>query len=58
MWAVIKAVLQILYLVLKNKFEKDAEKKIEKKELYEEAKTAIVSRDASAITSILDRLRK
>ena len=57
MWSVIASVLQILYLILKNKFEKDSEEKAKKKVLYEEAKTAIVSRDPSQLTGVLDKLR-
>lgn len=57
MWAVISGVIQIIYLLLKNKFEKDAELKKKKEELHVEAKEAIKSRDASRITSVLDRMR-
>lgn len=52
------AVWQVLALVLKNYFEKDAEEREKKKALYEKAKTAIASRDTSAINNVLSELRK
>lgn len=58
MWTAIGAIFQILYLVLKNKFEKDDVEKTRKQEMYEKAKTAIASRDASRINGILDELRE
>ena len=58
MWAVISGVVQILYLLLKNKFEKDAELKKKKEELHVEAKEAIGSRDVSRINTLLTELRK
>jgi hypothetical protein len=58
MWAVISGVVQIIYLLLKNKFEKDAELKKKREDLHEEAKTAIASRDVSALNSLLSKLRQ
>lgn len=58
MWAVIGAVIQLFCIFLKNKFEKDAEERKRKDDLYVEAKEAVKNRDASAITSILDRMHK
>ena len=57
MWQVVAGVIQIIFLVLKNKFEKDAEEKKRKEALYAEARTAIKERNLSAITSVLDGLR-
>lgn len=56
MWAAISGIIQIIWLILKNKFEKDAEEKKRKEDLHDEATKAIVSRDPSAIISVLDRL--
>ena len=58
MWAAISAVLQILYLIFKNKFERDAEERKRKEALSGEATTAIVNRDLSAINSVLGKLRQ
>lgn len=58
MWAVVSGIIQIIYLVLKNKFEKDAELKAKKKELYEEAKTVVKSGDVGAINNLVTRLRQ
>ena len=58
MWTAISMVLQILFLIFKNNFEKDKEKREEQRKLYEESKKAIVSRDASAINSVFVKLRQ
>ena len=58
MLGIISGVIQILFLLLKNKFEKDADLKKKKEDLHEEAKTAIGSRDVSAINSLLTKLRQ
>ena len=58
MWAVISGIIQILYLVLKNKFEKDAELKAKKKELYEEAKVVVKSGDVGQLNNLIQRLRQ
>lgn len=58
MWPAITAVLQIIYLIFKNRFEKDAEEKEKKRLLYEEAKGAIASRDVSRINNVLGKLRQ
>ncbi len=57
MWSAIGVILQIIFLVIKNMFEKDAEEKKRKEALYAEAKTAIANRDLSAINSVFDRMR-
>ena len=57
MWGVISGVIQIIYLVLKNKFEKDAELKKRKEELHAEITTAVKSRDASQLHAVIDKLR-
>ena len=58
MWAAVVAVLQIVYLVLQNMFEKNADEKARKKALYDEAKTAIASRDAASINAVLSKLQQ
>lgn len=57
MLQVIGAIIQILFLILKNKFEKDAEIKKKKEELHEEAKSAISTGDMSRINALIDKLR-
>lgn len=54
---IVVAVLQILYLILKNKFEKDAEVKKKREELSAEAKEVFISRDPSRIVGLADKLR-
>ena len=58
MLQIIVGVIQIIYLLLKNKFEKDAEVRKKREELHVEAKAAIKARDIGAIGSIISRLRK
>lgn len=58
MWNVIGGILQIIFLLLKNKFEKDAKEKERKKELTNESKDAILSRDPTRIVGILDKLQR
>jgi len=58
MWQVAVCVLQIVYLIMKNKFEKDAELKKKKEELYVEAKEVLKSGDASRIVGLADRMRQ
>ena len=58
MVAIISAAFQILFLILKNKFEKDAAERARKDALHGEAITAIKANDLSAINSVFDRLRK
>lgn len=53
----IGAVIQIIFLILKNKFEKDAEIRKKKEELHNEAKSAVSSGDLSRINAVIDRLR-
>ncbi len=55
--AIISAILQLAVMVLKNKFEKDAEEKARKDALHAQASDAIKSGDLSAITTIFDKLR-
>ena len=57
MWSAIAGIIQIIYLLIKNKFEKDEELKKKKEGLYVEAKEAIKSRDVSRINGLLGRLR-
>lgn len=58
MWTVIGALLQLILLFTKNKFEKDAEERKRKDGLYVEAKAAVKIRDVSSINSILGRVRQ
>ena len=58
MWAVISGVIQIIYLLLKNKMEKDKDVKKQREELQQEATKAIKSRDIGAINSVVGKLRQ
>ena len=58
MFQIIAGVIQIIYLLLKNRFEKDAEVRKKREELHAQAKEAIKSGDISAVNNILVRLRK
>lgn len=53
---IIYAVLQIVFLLMKNKFEKDAERKAARDALKSEATEAIKSRDPSRIVGVADRI--
>ena len=55
---VIGAILQIIFLIFKNKFEKDAKKKEEKDALSKEANEVIKSGDISKLSSLIVRMRK
>ena len=57
MWAIINGIIQIIFLILKNKFESDAALKKKKEALHAEAKEVIASRDVSRINDLLTRLR-
>ena len=57
MWAAIGGVIQIIFLVLKNKLERDAEIKKRKEDLDVEIKDAIKSRDVNAIDAVIRKLR-
>lgn len=54
---VISGFFQLVYLILKNKFEKDAIEKARKDALHAEASEAIKSGDLSRINSVFDRMR-
>ena len=58
MMQIIGAVVELIIFVLKNVFEKNVEVKKQNEELRKEAKDAILSRDASRITSVFDKLRR
>ena len=58
MFQIIAGVIQVIYLLLKNKFEKDAEVRKKREELHAEATKAIKSRDISAVNSIINKLRQ
>lgn len=53
----IGAVLQLAFLILKNKFERDAAEKARKDALHVEASQAIAIHDLSAVTAVFDKLR-
>lgn len=55
---IIGAVVELIVFILRNIFERDAEVKKQNEELQREAKDAILSRDASRITRVLDNLRR
>lgn len=57
MWQVVAGVLQIIYLFMKNKFEKDSEIRKQKDDMYVEIKEAVKSRDVSKLNSCIQRLR-
>jgi len=56
MWQVLGAVIQIVLLILKNKFEKDADRKKKNEELHKDAVVAIKNRDASSLNAVLNKL--
>lgn len=58
MFAIINGVIQIIFLFMKNKFEKDQDLKKKKEELHAEAKEAIMSRDISNINILITKLRQ
>ena len=56
--SLIGAVLQVVFLILKNKFEKDEAVRKQKEAMRAETEDAIKSRDLSRINSCIDKLRK
>ncbi len=58
MWQALAGIIQIIYLVLKHKFERDEELKKKKAELHAEVKDVIVSRDTSRINDLISRMRQ
>ena len=58
MIAIINGIIQIIFLLLRNKFEKDAELKKKKETFHAEAKEAIISRDVSRINNLVVKLRQ
>mgnify|MGYP001570854366 CR=1 FL=1 len=58
MWGVVSGIIQIIFLVLKNRFEKDAELKRKREELRSEVNEAVKSRDAGRINRVVNRLRE
>ena len=57
MWAAISGIIQIIFLILKNKFEKDADKKKAHEELHEQAVEAIKTGNAVKLNVVLNKLR-
>lgn len=57
MWAVISGVVQIIFLILKNKFEKDEVKRKAKEALHAEVGEAIKSHNVSRINVLIGKLR-
>ena len=52
------AVINMVFLLLSAKFNKDAEDEQKKKELHDEAKEAIKSGDLSRVNMLINKLRK
>lgn len=55
--AVIGAVVQLIFLIMNNQFNKSAEDKKRKEDLHAQLSKAIKDRDTDSITAILDKLR-
>ena len=58
MWQSIGAALSLIFLIIKNLFEKDATVRKQNDDLHKEAKDAILSRNPSRVTSVFDKLRR
>ncbi len=58
MWQVFAGIVQIIFLILKNKFEKDEEKRKEREQHAKEASEIIKSRDVSRLNNLLTRMRQ
>lgn len=56
MWQIISSAMQITYLLLKNKFEKDELEKKRKEGIYVEFKEALKNLDSAAIDSVFRKL--
>jgi hypothetical protein len=56
--SLISGVIQIIFLIIKNVFERNADKKKKKAELKNEAVEAVKSRDISRINVVIGKLRK
>lgn len=56
MWAAIGAIIQLVFLILKTKFEKDAEERKRRDELLVGWKEVIKSGDKSKVTAMLDTI--
>lgn len=56
--AIIGTALQVIFLLMKNRFERDEEERKRKEALHGEAKEAIKTNDLSRINALLDKLRK
>jgi len=53
----ISAALQLLYLIFKNKFERDADQRARKEALHAQAATAIKTGNLTLINNLFDQLR-
>lgn len=58
MWQTIAGVIQIIFLIMKNKFERDEAERKRKEALYVEAKEVLKMRDASRVNDLLTRMRQ
>lgn len=58
MMQIIGAVVELIVFIFKNIFENNAEVKKKNEELHKEAKDAILSRDASRVSRMFDKLRR
>lgn len=55
---IIGAVVNLIIFILKNVFENNVEVRKKNEELHKEAKDAILSRDASRVSRVFDKLRR
>jgi len=58
MLQVIKGIIEIILLFLKNLFEQDERVKYQREKLMEELNEAIKNHDDSALTTLLDKLNR
>lgn len=54
----ISAAFQLFYLIMKNKFERDADERARKDALHAQASDAIKSGNTSLVNNLFDKLRK
>ena len=58
MIALITGVIQLVFLILRNKFEKDAEERKKKEEIHANWADAVKSGDKNRINALIDFLRR
>lgn len=57
MWQAITAIVQLIYLILKNKMEQDDAKKKARDDLHGQAVEAFKNKDLSGVIAALDKSR-